>query len=223
MSAAPPVANPSIAPPDSFLRLDPAHNSVASTATSFREHLGIPPSTASPSDSALIIIDAQNEYASGKLKVTNAEASGPVIASLLEKYRAAGGKVVHILHKTPDGAPVFTPGSGLDDPFPALKPKEGDNEVVIWKPLPSSFAQTPLQEQLEKWGVKKIVLVGYMAHVCVSTTARAGHERGYDVLIVEDGVGDRDIPGVGGEDVTKVVLAELADIFGTVIKSADIQ
>lgn len=31
-----------------------------------------------------------------------------------------------------------------------------------------------------------------MAHVCVSTTARQAAERGYDVVVVRDGVGDRD-------------------------------
>lgn len=206
-----------------FLRLDPETNSDGdSTAKSFRQLLGVTPSTASTSDSALIIIDAQNEYAKGILKVTNAEASGAVISSLLEKYRKAGGKIVHILHKTPDGAPVFTQGTGLENSFDALKPKEGDSEVVIWKPKPSAFADTPLDSQLEKWGLKKIVLVGYMAHVCVSTTARAGDERGYDVVVVADGVGDRDIPGASGESVTEMVLKELGDCFGTVVKSADI-
>lgn len=90
---------------------------------SFRDLLGIPPSTASTSDSALVIIDAQNEYASGALTVTNAEASGKVIADLLEKYRKANGKVIHVLHKTPEGAPVFTPGTELAEEFKALKAK----------------------------------------------------------------------------------------------------
>lgn len=84
---------------------------------SFRELLGIRPGTASPSDSALLIIDAQNEYAKGHLKVTNAESSGKAIAGLLEKYRAAGGKIVHIKHQTPEGAPIFTPGTELADEF----------------------------------------------------------------------------------------------------------
>ncbi|KAF2714948.1 Isochorismatase hydrolase [Pleomassaria siparia CBS 279.74] len=206
-----------------FLRLDPETSEQESTAKSFRQLLGIPPSTASPSDSVLIIIDAQNEYASGLLKVTNAESSGPVIASLLERYRVASGKIVHVLHKTPDGAPVFTQGSGLEESFLSLKPKESENEVVIWKAKPSSFADTHLDETLQKWGIKKLVLVGYMAHVCVSTTTRAAHERDYDVLIVEDGVGDRDIPGAKGNDVTTMVLKELADLFGTVVKSEDIK
>lgn len=91
--------------------------------SSFRDLLGIPASTASTSDSALIIIDAQNEYASGALTVTNAAKSGKVIADLLEKYRAANGKVIHVLHKTPEGAPIFTPGTELADEFKDLKPK----------------------------------------------------------------------------------------------------
>ncbi|KAF2799608.1 Isochorismatase hydrolase [Melanomma pulvis-pyrius CBS 109.77] len=208
-------------PDNSFLRLDPSTSEAESTAKSFRQLLGVPPSTASTSDSALIIIDAQNEYASGILTVTNAEASGAVIASLLEKYRAANGKIVHVLHKTPDGTPVFTPGTALAEPFKALTPKEG--EEVIWKLFPSSFAETNLQELLKGWGINKVVLVGYMAHVCVSTTARDGEQRGFDILVVEDGVGDRDIPGATGEEVTSMVLKELADCFGTIIKSADVK
>jgi nicotinamidase-related amidase len=83
----------------------------------------MPAGTASTSDSALVIIDAQNEYASGALTVTNAEASGKVIANLLEKYRSANGKVVHVMHKTPEGAPIFTPGTDLAEEFKASKAK----------------------------------------------------------------------------------------------------
>jgi len=67
------------------------------------------------------------------------------------------------------------------------------------------------------------VLVGYMAHVCVSTTARQAAERGYDVIVVRDAVGDRDIPGVKAEQLVEVVLAELADAFATVVDVADIK
>lgn len=61
-----------------------------------------------------------------------------------------------------------------------------------------------------------------MAHVCVSTTARQAAEKGYDVVVAEDAVGDRDIPGVKAEDLVRTSLAELSDAFGTVVKSADI-
>ena len=190
-------------------------------ATTFRQVLGVPPSTASPSDSVLLIIDAQNEYAAGVLKVTDAETSGKVIASLLEKYRAANGKIVHILHQVPEGAPIFTPGTSLAEEFPNLKAKDG--EEVVWKMHPGSFADTNLEDILKGWRIKKLVITGYMAHVCVSTTVRQASQRGYDVLVVEDGIGDRDIPGVKGEELTRVVLAELADVFATVVKSESIQ
>ncbi|EUC45644.1 hypothetical protein COCMIDRAFT_95020 [Bipolaris oryzae ATCC 44560] len=189
-------------------------------APSFREIVGIPPSTASTSDSALLIIDAQNEYASGKLKVTNAAESGKAIADLLAKYRKAGGKIIHILHKEDDGAPVFTPGTHLADEFQELTAQE--TEPTIWKQYPGAFEQTTLHETLQSMGVKKLVLTGYMAHVCVSTTAREAFQKGYEVLLAEEAIGDRDIPGVSGEEVKRVALAELADVFATVVRVEDV-
>lgn len=177
----------------------------------FRQIIDVPRYTASPSDFALIIIDAQKEYASGSLTVTNAEASGKVIASLFEKHRAADGTFVHILHKTPEGASVFTPNTPLADKFDALKARDG--EKVIWKGHPGAFAETNLDQVLKGWGIKKVVLTGYMAHICVSTTGRQASQRRYNVVVVEDGIGDRDIPGVRGEELTKVVLAQLENDF----------
>lgn len=56
----------------------------------------------------------------------------------------------------------------------------------------------------------------------MSTTARQGAERGWDVLIAEDAVGDRDIPGVKAEDLTKTALLEIADAFGSIIQGKDV-
>jgi nicotinamidase-related amidase len=165
-----------------------------------RDLLGKPDSTANTADSTLVIIDAQNEYASGALACSNVASSRDKIASLLSKYRSANGKIIHIKHKVPDGAPVFTPGTPLADEFAELTPRDG--ETVVWKQFPGSFAQTSLKEDLGD--VKKVVLTGYMAHVCVSTTAREAHQLGYEVVLPRDAIGDRDIPGATGEEVTKV-------------------
>ncbi|EON62214.1 hypothetical protein W97_01434 [Coniosporium apollinis CBS 100218] len=195
------------------------------SATSFRHDiLGIPKSSASPKDSVLVIIDAQNEYAKGKLAVSNLDSSRAAIRSLLDKYRQADGKIVHILHSVPEGAPVFTPGTELEKEFDELEPQ--GNEKVIVKKYPGSFAETSLRDELKSLPDEapgKIVLCGYMAHVCVSTTAREAHQLGYDVVLAEDAIGDRDIPGASGEDVTRMVMLELADMFGTVVKSDEIK
>ncbi|EXL68132.1 hypothetical protein FOPG_15784 [Fusarium oxysporum f. sp. conglutinans race 2 54008] len=193
---------------------------MSTVGVAFRTLLGIEPSTASTSDSVLVIIDAQNEYATGKLKVENIEASRPVIASLLQKYRAAKAPVVHVVHITPSGAPVFTPDTELAEEFDELRPTE--DEKVVEKSHPGSFTGTDLQEVLAATSRIKIVLVGYMAHVCISTTSRQGAERGWDVLVAEDAVGDRNIPGVNAQDVKKVALREIDDAFGTIVQSKDI-
>jgi nicotinamidase-related amidase len=102
----------------------------------------------------------------------------------------------------------------------------GAGEKVIPKQFPGAFKDTELHSYLQSLPDnrgKKIVLAGYMAHVCVSTTARQGHELGYEVVVAGDAVGDRDIPGAKGEEVTRMVLAELGDAFGTVVESRDIR
>ncbi|KAK7414927.1 phospholipase C type enzyme [Neonectria punicea] len=191
-----------------------------SSPLSFRQMVGVSPSSASVKDSALIIIDAQNEYAEGQLLISGVETSRKVIASLLEKYRQGNGTVVHVVHATPDGAPVFTPKTRLAEEFEELTPRAG--EKVIVKNHPSSFSGTELDKYLKSVSFKKIVLTGYMAHVCVSTTARHGDQLGYDVILVEDAIGDRDIPGVGADQLKKVVLAEISDSFGSIVQSSEI-
>ncbi|KAK8861209.1 hypothetical protein IAR55_002028 [Kwoniella newhampshirensis] len=203
---------------------------MSSSPKSIRTILGATPATASINDSTLIIIDAQNEYVHGQLTTANLNATRPAILSVLENYRSEknvhkGKNIVHILHERPESSPVFTKGTSLFEEFAELRPAHDSEEKTIVKHQPSSFAGTDLQVYLEGLGDvgKKLVLTGYMAHVCVSTTARKAEELGYEVVIVGDAVGNRDIPGVSGEEVTKVVLRELDDAFGTVVKSGDIQ
>lgn len=57
----------------------------------------------------------------------------------------------------------------------------------------------------------------------MSTTARDAARMGYEVVIAQDAVGDRDIPGASGSEVTKMVMTELGDAFGTVLMSSDIR
>ncbi|RDW84240.1 hypothetical protein BP6252_01830 [Coleophoma cylindrospora] len=190
------------------------------TGVSFRSLLGLPPSKPTTSDSVLIIIDAQNEYDYGHLEIWDLESSRPNILAVLEKYRAANGDVVHVVHDTPAGTPVFTPGTSTSEIFPELKPLE--KEKIVHKTHPSSFTDTVLHGHLQSLGKKKIVLVGYMAHNCVSSTSRIGAELGYDVTVLRDAVGDRDIPGASAKQQIDVVMAELGDVSATILTTKDL-
>ena len=172
-------------------------------AQSFRQLAGIPASTATAQDSILVIIDAQNEYAKGALAVDNISTSRPAISGLLKHYRSHGGHIAHIAHSVPEGTPVFTPNTDLAEEFEELKGNKSSKEILIAKNFPGAFAETELDKFVKETGKTKLVLAGYMAHVCVSTTAREAHQKGYEVLIVEDAIGDRDIPGASGAQVTK--------------------
>lgn len=46
--------------------------------------------------------------------------------------------------------------------------------------------------------------VSLQAHNCVSATARAGAELGYNLYVVRDAVGDRHLPGVDAALLVKV-------------------
>lgn len=194
-------------------------------ALSFKQILGVPASTFTPSDSTLIIIDAQNEYANGSLTISNLGPSRANIASLLAAYRKANGHIIHVVHSVPAGAPVFTPGTDLAEEFAELKPTESsdkEREITIQKQLPGAFTGTSLGEVVDAIGSKKVLLVGYMAHICVSTTAREAFQRGLDVGVVGDAIGDRDVPGATAEELVKVVLAELGDCFATVVSTESV-
>ncbi len=47
-------------------------------------------------------------------------------------------------------------------------------------------------------------LEGYMAHVCVSSTAREGDDLGYEMSVVKDAIGDRDVPGASASQLVEV-------------------
>lgn len=95
---------------------------------SFRALCGLPDSKPTPQDSVLIIVDAQNEYDHGLLAIHEVQESRKVIGQVLQKWRDAGGKVIHVLHKVPEGAPLFTPGTELAEEFEELRAR--NDEVV---------------------------------------------------------------------------------------------
>lgn len=61
-------------------------------------------------------------------------------------------------------------------------------EPVIDKPGRGAFTNTELDAALRAKGIRNLVICGVTADACVSSTVREGSDRGYDVLVVEDGV-----------------------------------
>lgn len=180
------------------------------------------PETDAPTtkNSVLVIIDAQNEYDHGHLAVSSLQPSRGVLSDVLKKYRAAGGSIVHVVQDTPEDHKLFTPGTKLAEIFEELAPHQG--EKIVHKVAASAFTGTELGPHLETLGTKKVVLAGYMAHNCILATSLNGADLGYDVSVISDAIGDRNIPGATAEQVVETVLAILGDSSAVIVKSTEL-
>ena len=186
------------------------------------EMAGAPQDSARLSEAVLLIIDAQREYVDGKLPLAGVDAALRIGGTLLDRARTAGTPVIHILHR--GGGPLFNPENGGYQPAGPLIPQTG--ETVIDKTMANAFAGTGLQRELEQIGRKKLIVIGFMTHNCVSSTVRAAKDLGYAITIVAPATGTRDLPdGRGGiisaARLQAACLAGLSDTLAKIVWDAD--
>ncbi|MEO1160011.1 MAG: cysteine hydrolase family protein, partial [Pseudomonadota bacterium] len=168
----------------------------------------------------LVVIDMQNEYLAGPVALPGARAAITHAQSLLFRARDAGSPVFHIAHKGRAGS-LFDRDAERGRIVDELVPL-GD-EVVIEKSLPNAFAGTELASLITETGRKEVIVVGFMTHMCVSSTARAALDLGFRVTIDAAACATRDLPdGRGGcidaATVNDVALVELSDRFAVIAR-----
>ena len=173
------------------------------------------------SNSVLIIIDAQREYVDGSLPLAGVDAAIAETAQLLNRARKSGTPIIHIAHKG-KGA-LFNPNGKYFEIVAALHPQEG--ETIIEKTRVSAFAETKLEEAIQRTGRKNLIITGFMTHNCVSSTARAAMDKGYMPTIVAAATATRDLPDGKGGEITAAALqaaslAALADRNAVLVQQA---
>jgi nicotinamidase-related amidase len=185
---------------------------------------GLPTTPGTLSESTLLIIDAQVEYTTGPLALAGIDRAVQNVAALLERARAEGCPVVHVAHRGTAGG-AFDPAAGgriID----SVEPIAG--ELVVSKDLPNAFAGTDLAEQLHSYGDRPLTICGFMTHMCVSATARAATDLGFDSTVVGDATATRSLPSTSGDGVVgaaalhEAALAALADRFSVVAQTSDL-
>jgi nicotinamidase-related amidase len=190
------------------------------TNPTLRELTGMDPAPSSISESALVLIDCQQTYREGVMQLEGVEPALEGAAALLKRYRDAKRPVIHIQHDAGEGTPydVNAPIGQIAD---VVKPIDG--EPVIVKNFPSSFEQTNLDEELKKTGVKKVVYVGFMSHMCVNSTARASFNKGYHNTVVAGATATRALTNpatqaiVPAQELQDSSLTMLSDMFAVVV------
>lgn len=178
-----------------------------------RDWAGLPRRQALPTrEAALVLVDYQREYLDGPLRVAGVQAAVARAAALRDWASANGLPVIHVHHVAARAdAVLFAPGSAGVAPIPGLEPRTG--EPVLVKQMPSSFHGTELDALLRRLGAKTLILAGFATHMCVDATARDAAHRGFQVVVVPDACGSRDLPGISGEDLHRASLAAMADRF----------
>ncbi len=180
-------------------------------------------------DTALLIIDMQNDFVSegGALKIEGASSVIPGVLKVLDAFRKAGAPIFHVVrvHRA-DGSDVEiirkekfakTPfavegtwGSAIVD---ELKPRQG--EYVVRKIRMSSFLDTDLDLMLKSLGIKTLVIAGVQTPNCIRTTVFDAIAYNYRAIVVEDATAAKT------EAIHRANLADMENIGVRVIKASD--
>jgi nicotinamidase-related amidase len=145
---------------------------------------------------ALLVIDAQNEFSpEGRRPVPSHSDALKKIHDHVQQARREGRPIAFVQHHNrPDESPAFIPGSWGAELSPGLKPQTGFGpERLFEKDVFGAFSTTDLESWLRSLGVDEVLLVGFYAHMCVSTSSREALVRGFDVVVDPEATGSGDI------------------------------
>ncbi len=174
------------------------------------------------SDAVLVLIDYQNEYLGGPLRLDGVEEAVARAAELLASARAAGSRVVHVAHRGAPGG-LFDRAADRGTIVSALRPLAG--EAVVEKTRPNGFSDTDLAMTIGPTGTP-IIVAGFMTHNCVSSTVRAALDLGYAITVAGDACATRDLPSRDGvipaATIQAAELAALADRHALIARVAEL-
>lgn len=168
---------------------------------------------------ALLVIDVQNEYFSGKMPVTYPEGSLGNIVKAMEAASRNGIPVILVQHTAPQkDSPTFAKGSKAWEIHEEILRRKYD--YLIEKNLPGSFTATELESILRDKGIDTVVISGYMTQMCCDTTSRQAVHLGLSVEFLSDGTGTLDISNGAGkvtaEELHRAILVTQAMRFSKV-------
>lgn len=188
------------------------------------------PATALDPRTALVVIDLQR----GLAVYPTVHPFGEIVANtrrLAEAFRRAELPVVlvtvgfsadgqdRVLSRTEVPARPVPSDPRVTEIVPELEPQSSDIRIV--KHQMNAFYGTELDLQLRRRKVTGIVLAGVATSLGVDTTARAAHERSYNVTFASDAMTDLDpaahefalkkiFPRLGEVDTTDALIALIA-------------
>lgn len=138
---------------------------------------------------ALIVIDVQNEYVTGNLRIEypDVQLSLANIARAMDAASAAGIPIVVVQHLAPETSPLFARGSERAALHPEVAGRPFDFHVE--KSMASALTNTSLATWLRDRQIDTLTVVGYMTHNCDISTVVQAHHEGWAVELLHDASG----------------------------------
>ena len=178
---------------------------------------------------ALLVVDAQNEFSPRGLRpVPNHPHAIRAILRHVTQARAHGLPIAWIQHfNRPSESPAFVPGSWGAELSPGFGPQnDGGAERLFTKDVFGAFTGTELEPWLRSLGVTRVLIAGFYAHMCVSTSAREALVRDFDVVIDPNTIGARDLehPLLGAQTADEVRRSALLQLvnMGVTLFAAEV-
>jgi nicotinamidase-related amidase len=181
-------------------------------------------------DTALLVIDAQIgvnvlEHWGGPTGRRNNPHAEERIRELLDAFRGAERPVLYTRHDSREPHSPLKISLPTGAFLPGLEPRPG--EVVIVKDVNGGFIGTPLEIQLRRAGVSRLVVAGFFTNMCVETTVRHGGNLGFDVYLAEDACATSNRIGYDGIDydpqtVHALSVASMHREYCTALSSRDL-
>jgi len=158
---------------------------------------------------ALLVIDVQNEYFTGRLPIKYPYESLENILKSMDEASKHGIPIILIQHTAlQKDSKTFVKGSNEWEIHDEIK--ERKYNLIVEKNLPGSFTGTNLEDLLRKMNVDTIAICGYMTQMCCDTTARQAFHLNFSVEFLSDATGTLDISNSAGtisaEELQKAIL-----------------
>jgi nicotinamidase-related amidase len=178
------------------------------------------------SQSALILVDIQNDYfPGGSFELVGIEKAAEKAQRLLQKFRGKEAPIFHIQHlATHPGATFFLPETSGANIHVSVAPSE--TETLVTKSFPSSFRGTSLLKQLQAEAIQDLVICGAMSHMCIDATVRSAFDLGFNCTVIADACATRDLEYKGefvkATAVQCAFMSALTMFYATVISTDEL-
>lgn len=171
---------------------------------------------------ALVVIDVQNEYFTGDLRIEHPPRDRAILA-IGRAIDAARVPVVVVQHTAPRGAPIFDHGTPTWQLHPEIARRPADHRFE--KSAASIFQGTGFADWLAAHRIDTLTLVGYMTHNCDAASVYGAAERGLAVEILSDATGALPYKNGAGaasaEEIHRAFLVVFHSNFGAVLTTEE--